>query len=187
MKNKKNIISLSGDLAAGKGTISEILIQDLNYGIYRNGAYARKLAADMGLNITSFNEYLAEHPEIDMQIEKSAAEYAKDHNNFIIDARLGWYAVPESFKVYLKVDIDEAARRAFYDENRKSTENFATIEEYKQDMIKRFNLENERYWNLYHVHKEDMTNYDLVVDTTNITPQEAAEIIKREYSKWLEA
>ena len=41
---KKNIISLAGDLAAGKGTVSEILIKDLNYGIYRNGEYARKLA-----------------------------------------------------------------------------------------------------------------------------------------------
>jgi len=184
--NKKNIISLSGDLAAGKGTVSEILIKDLNYGIYRNGAYARKLAADMGLDITSFNSYLAEQPEIDMQIEKSAAEYAKDHDNFIIDARLGWYAVPESFKVYLKVDIDEAARRAFFDENRKKTENFITVEEQKEDMIKRFNLENERYWKLYNVHKEDMSNYDLVVDTTNITAQEAAEIIKKEYFKWLE-
>ena len=184
--NKKNIISLSGDLAAGKGTVSEILIKDLNYGIYRNGAYARKLAADMGLDITSFNSYLSEHPEIDMQIEKSAAEYAKDHDNFIIDARLGWYAVPESFKVYLRVDIDEAAKRAFEDTKRKNTENLATIEEQKQDMIRRFNLENERYWNLYHVRKEDMSNYDLVVDTTNITPQEAAEIIKREYFKWLE-
>ena len=30
--NKKNIIALSGDLAAGKGTVSEILIKDLNYG-----------------------------------------------------------------------------------------------------------------------------------------------------------
>ena len=179
--NKKNIISLSGDLAAGKGTVSEILIKDLNYGIYRNGAYARKLAADMGLDITSFNSYLAEHPEIDMQIEKSAAEYAKDHDNFIIDARLGWYAVPESFKVYLRVDIDEAARRAFEDQKRKDVENLATVEEQKQDMIRRFNLENERYWKLYNVRKEDMSNYDLVVDTTNITPQEVAEIIKKEY------
>jgi chloramphenicol 3-O-phosphotransferase len=32
-----------------------------------------------------------------------------------------------------------------------------------------------------------MANYDLVVDTTNITPQEVAEIIKREYFKWLES
>ncbi len=183
---KKNIISLSGDLAAGKGTVSDILIKDLNYGIYRNGEYARKLARDMGLNITSFNAYLGEHPEIDMKIEKSATEYAKEHDNFIIDARLGWYAVPESFKVYLRVDIDEAAKRAFEDEKRKGTEEFSSIEEQKQDLITRFNLENERYWKLYHVHKEDMSNYDLVIDTTKLTPQEVAEIIKREYFKWLE-
>lgn len=185
--NKKNIIALSGDLAAGKGTVSELLIKDLNYGIYRNGAYVRKLASDMGLDITSFNKYLASHPEIDIQIEKSAAEYAKDHDNFIIDARLGWYAVPESFKVYLKVDIDEAARRAFEDKKRKETESFATVEEQKQDLIKRFNSENERYWKLYHVHKEDMSNYDLVIDTTNKTPKEVVEIIEKEYFKWQES
>ena len=77
---KKNIIALAGDLASGKGTVSEILIKDLNYGIYRNGEYARKLAKDMGLDITSFNAFLAEHPEIDLQIEKSASEYAKNHD-----------------------------------------------------------------------------------------------------------
>ena len=182
---KKNIISLAGDLASGKGAVSEILIKDLNYGIYRNGEYARKLARDKGLDITSFNAYLAEHPEIDVQIEKSAAEYAKDHDNFIIDARLGWYAVPESFKVYLKVDIDVAAQRAFNDEKRKSTENFLTVEEQKADMQRRYKLENERYWKLYHVHKEDMSNYDLVIDTTLQTPQEIADEIKRKYFKWL--
>lgn len=183
---KRNIISLAGDLAAGKGTVSKILIKDLDYGIYRNGEYARKLARDMGLDITSFNAYLVDHPEIDLQIEKSASEYAKDHDNFIIDARLGWYAVPESFKVYLRVDIDVAAQRAFNDLNRKSSESFATVEEQKVDMQKRFKMENERYWNLYHVRKEDMSNYDLVVDTTNLTPEEVAEEIKREYTKWLE-
>ncbi len=181
---KKNIISLAGDLAAGKGTVSEILIKDLNYGIYRNGAYARKLAKEKGLDITSFNAYLAEHPEIDLQIEKSAFEYAKDHDNFIIDARLGWYAVPESFKVYLKVDIDVAAQRAFNDAKRKSTEAFETVEEQKADMQKRYKMENDRYWKLYKVHKEDMSNYDLVVDTTELTPKEVAEIIEREYAKW---
>ena len=182
---KKNIISLAGDLAAGKGTVSEILIKDLNYGIYRNGEYARKLARDMGLDITSFNAFLAEHPEIDLQIEKSASEYAKEHDNFIIDARLGWYAVPESFKVYLRVDIDVAAQRAFNDPNRKSTESFATVEEQKADMIRRYKLENERYWKLYHVRKDDMSNYDLVIDTTQLAPEQIAKKIMDEYEKWL--
>ena len=114
---KKNIISLAGELSSGKGTVSKILMQDLNYGIYRNGDYFRKLAKEKGMTVTEFNEYVSNYPEIDIQIENSAKEYAKDHNNFIIDARLGWYAVPESFKVYLKVDIEVAAKRAFNNED----------------------------------------------------------------------
>ena len=50
--------------------------------------------------------------------------------------------------------------------------------------MKRYKMENERYWNLYHVRKEDLSNYDLVIDTTNLTPKETAEKIKEEYIKW---
>ena len=182
---KKNIITIAGDLASGKSRVTDILRQDLNYEIYRNGEYVRKLAKEKGLNITSFNEYLKDHPEIDQQIEKSAAEYAKTHDNLIVDARLGWYAIPNSFKIYLKVDIDVAAKRAFEDENRKETEKFDTIEEQKADMIRRYKLENERFFKLYGVRKEDMSNYDLVVDTTNSTVEKTAKLIEEEYRKWL--
>ena len=98
----------------------------------------------------------------------------------------GWYAVPESFKVYLKVDIDVAAKRAFEDAMRKSSEKFDTVEKQKQDMQKRYKLENERYWELYGVRKEDESNYDLVIDTTNLTPEQVADKIEQEYIKWLE-
>lgn len=184
---KRHIISICGDLASGKGTVSKILSDDLNYGVYKNGEYFRSLAKEHGMDVTSFNKYVESHPEIDIAIEKSAGEYAEKNDNFIIDARLGWYAVPESFKVYLKVDLDESAKRAFNDPNRKSSENFATIEEQKEDIKKRFEMENLRYWNLYHVRKDDMSNYDLVIDTTSLTPNEVANIIKKEYFKWLES
>lgn len=182
---KKHIISLGGELASGKGAVSKILQEKLNYTIYRNGEYFRKLAKEANMDVTAFNKYVENHPEIDRQIENSASEYAKNHDNIIIDARLGWYAVPESFKIYLRVDIDVASKRAFNDQNRKSTEKFATIEEQKQDLIKRYNLENERYWNLYKVHKEDERNYDLVIDTTHHTPEEVADLIIKEYNQWL--
>lgn len=182
---KKEIISIAGELASGKGAVSSILVEKLNYGIYRNGEYFRKLAKEHNMDVTTFNMYVDKHPEIDIQIEKSAAEYAKTHTKFIIDARLGWYAVPESFKIYLTVDIDEAARRAFNDAKRKETENFNSIEEQKQDLVKRYTLENERYFKLYNVRKEDLSNYDLVLDTTNNTPEEIANKIIDEYKKWL--
>ena len=76
------------------------------------------------------------------------------------------------------------AKRAFYDVNRKSTENFNTIEEQKNNIILRFNLENKRYFNLYGVHKEDLKNYDLIIDTTNLAPEQVAEMIYNEYINW---
>ena len=182
---KKNIISISGELASGKSTIIKLLMEDLGYTVYRNGEYFRNLAKEHNMSVTEFNLYVEDHPEIDRQIENSASIYAKDHDNFIIDARLGWYAVPESFKVYVTVDIDEAAKRAFNDPDRKETENFATVEKQKEDILKRYKLENERYFNLYGVHKEDLSNYDFVIDTTNISADEAKEKIKEEYFKWL--
>ena len=183
---KRKIISIAGDLGSGKTTVTKLMQRDLGYEIYRNGAYFRKLAVEQGMSVTEFNEYVVDHPEIDRQIEQSASEYAKDHDEFIIDARLGWYSVPESFKVYLKVDIDESARRAFNDPDRKESESFATIEEQKADIQKRFELENKRYFELYGVHKEDLNNYDFVFDTTNHTPEEVNAAILEAYKKWLE-
>ncbi len=184
--SKKKIISIAGDLSSGKTTVTRLMQETLGYEIYRNGEYFRKLAVESGMSVTEFNEYVKGHPEIDRQIEQSAKEYAETRENLIIDARLGWYAVPQSFKVYLRVDIEEAAKRAFLDPNRKKTENFASVEEQKADLIKRFNLENERYFNLYGVHKEDMANYDFVLNTTALKPEEVNQKIIEAYKAWLE-
>ena len=54
---KKHVISIAGDLASGKGTVSTILAERLNYGVYRNGEYFRKLAKEMNMDITTFNKY----------------------------------------------------------------------------------------------------------------------------------
>ncbi len=182
---KRKIISIAGDLGSGKTTVTKLMQEDLKYEIYRNGTYFRKLAVEHGMSVTEFNEYVKDHPEIDRQIEQSAKEYAENHENLIIDARLGWYAVPESFKVYLTVNIDEAARRAFYDPDRKDSENCDTLEEQKADLKKRFTLENARYFGLYGVHKEDLSNYDFILDTTELKPEEVSRKIIEAYNKWL--
>ena len=181
---RKNIISITGDLASGQSTVSKMLAEDLGYYLYRNGAYFRELAIENGMSVTEFGEYVQKHPEIDMKIERSATEYAKDHDNIVIDAKMGWYAVPESFKVYLKVDIDIAAKRAFADPNRKRSDSLPTLEAQKADMIKRTQNDLSRYYHLYNVHRDDMSNYDFILDTGNLRPEEVLERIKEEYIKW---
>lgn len=181
---KKNIITIAGDLASGKGTVAKILAKELGFEIYSNGHYFRELAKQNGMSVTEFNEYVESHPEIDQKIEKSAKEYTDIHDNLIIDARLGFFVVKNSFNVYLKVDIDEAARRAFNDEKRRDTENFESLEDHKKDLIKRFNLENERYYKIYGVRKDDLKNYHEVIDTTNLTAEEVANIIIEKFNIW---
>jgi cytidylate kinase len=182
---KRKIISMAGDLGSGKSTVANMICEKLSYPIHKNGDYFRKLGMEMGMSVTEFNEYVKSHPEIDNQIENSARKAADENENLVIDARLGWYAVPESFKVYLTVDIDESARRAFNDPDRKLSENFSTLEEQKADIQKRFALENNRYFELYGVHKEDLNNYDFVLDTTNLMPEEVNAKIIEAYNKWL--
>ena len=181
---KKNIITIAGDLASGKGTVSKIISEKLGFEIYSNGIYFRKLAKEYNMSVTEFNEYVNTHEEIDRNIEKSAKEYTDIYDNLVVDARLGWYVVENSFNVYLKVDIDEAAKRAFNDKKRRDTEKFESIEEHKKDLIKRFELENKRYFKLYGVRKEDLNNYHEVIDTTNLLPEEVATIIIEKFNLW---
>ena len=181
---RKDVISITGGLASGQSTVSKMLAEELNYNLYRNGESFRKMAIERGMSVTEFGEYIEDHPEVDRQIEKSATEYANTHKNIVIDAKMGWYAVPESFKVYLRVDIDIAAKRAFADPNRKRSENLPTLEAQKEDMIRRTKNDLARYYKLYNVHRDDMSNYDFVLDTGNLKPEEVLEKIKEEYEKW---
>ncbi len=186
MAEKKHIITITGDHASGQGTLSNNLQEKLNYEIYRNGQYVRKLAAEKGMSIVEFQTFLNEHPDLDREIEKSAANYASTRDNLIIDAKLGWYAIPESFKIYLKVDIEIAVKRAFEDASRKETEPFASLEEARNKILYRHREETNRWKEEYGVNRDDMSNYDLVLDTTELTPQEVCNTVLDAYNKWLE-
>ena len=183
---KKHIITITGDHASGQGTLTRFLQEELGYEVYRNGQYVRELEKKMGMSITEFQVYLNEHPDLDREIEKSASDYANKHDFLFFDAKLGWYAVPDSFKVYLKVDIDVAVKRAFLDPNRKSTEPFKDIEEAKKLILYRYQEENKRWKEEYGIQREDMSNYDFVLDTTHLTPEEVKEQVKEAYFRWLE-
>jgi cytidylate kinase len=45
-------------------------------------------------------------------------------------------------------------------------------------------MENERYFNLYGIHKEDKNNYDLVIDTSDKTPEQVKNEILKQYKLW---
>ena len=63
----------------------------------------------------------------------------------------------------------------------------ANLLEEKKNNKTRENLEEvtRGYFNLYNVRKDDMDNYDFVIDSTDKTPLEVKELILLEYNNWL--
>lgn len=179
----KEKISLAGDLGSGKSTVSKILIEALGAEYYSTGAIVRGIAEKHGMSVVEFNKYMETHPEIDHEIDDGIAALSEVDRLLIIDSRMAWHFTKGTFKVYLSTDIETSALRIM-SANRKG-EHAASLEETVADTRARRESEKKRYLEQYGVDIKDLTNYDLVVDTTVATPDEVAKCIIDAFHEWL--
>ena len=168
-------ISLAGDLGSGKSTVGKILGERFGAEIVSIGRLQRKMASDLGMDTCDFNRYQESHPEFDKILDGKLAEYEKKEGNYIFDSRLAWHFVPSSFAVYLKCDREEAARRIIG--AKRDDESYEDEKQALERLFLRRASEKERYLDFYGVDITDMNNYDLVIDTTDRSPEAVAEEI----------
>lgn len=168
-------ITITGDLYSGKSCAGKAISEKFDYTYYSVGVLQRKLAVEKGMSITDYNTYVFNN-KLDKEIDDKTIEIGKEKDNFIFDARLAWNFIPDSFKIYLKVDIDIAVDRSMTSERGKS-ENYSSRSDAKDHISKRRELEVSRFRSLYNVDIEEEKNYDLVIDTSCITAEEVIEKI----------
>ncbi|MBR1676023.1 MAG: cytidylate kinase family protein [Clostridia bacterium] len=178
---KRFRISIAGDIASGKSTLIPLLTERYNAEVISAGKFIRQFAEELGMSIVEFNEYQKLHPEYDKKLDSKVAEYSEIDGDFIFDSRLAWHFVPDSFSVYVKCDLDVAAER-MYNANREK-EKYESVEKAKEAIISRRKAEVERYKKFYGLDVGDLSNYDLVIDSTKASPEELAEIIIENWKK----
>jgi cytidylate kinase len=177
--NCKKIISITGDLGSGKSTVSNLLQKRLGYDYIYTGKIQREIANRYNMTTLELNKYAETHPEIDSEIDDTFKSL-NDSSHVIVDSRLAWFFIPKSFKVYLKTDIAVSARRIAADKQRKN-EKYLSEEEAINNILARKESENKRYRELYGADCSDFSNFDLIIDTSFITAEEAAEQIAEKY------
>jgi cytidylate kinase len=174
-------ITITGGLYSGKSTVAKAISEALDYTYFSVGDLQRKLAVEKGMSITEYNKYMLQN-KLDHEVDNRTAEIGKEKDNFIFDARLAWHFIPDSFKIYLKVDLDVAVERSMKDERGKS-EKYASKEEAQKNIIERRRLEVSRFKDIYNIDINQESNYDLVIDTSNISMEgvikEAIEKVRR--------
>lgn len=177
-------ITLTGNLGSGKTTICNIL-KEKGYEIVSTGKIFREIAEEKNVSVIELNEMAKSDRSIDDLLDHKTAELGKELDNVVFDSRLAWNFVPESFKVFLLVDTDEAAKRVFKDSER-NAESYASVEEAKAGLVNRAGLEKARFQDLYHINYYNAVNYNLVIESTMAKPEEIAEEIIRQFQLYKE-
>ena len=171
------IISFNGDHGSGKSTMAKSVAEELGFERYYMGKIFRDLAKEKGMTLEELHVYMVDNPEVDTMVDNYLVDLAKKEDNFVVESRTAWHFIPKSLKIYLKIDDEEAAKRIYFElqkENeRNEGKNLDTIDKVRESIIKRKEMDDERYMKFYGINIRNDKNYDLVIDTTNLSIEES--------------
>ncbi len=105
------IITISGIAGSGKSTVAKLLAKKLNYKHYSIGDFMRELAKERGTTLLELSKEAEKDKSIDKELDKKQTELGKTKDNFVIDSRLGFHFIRNSKKIFLEVQLNEAAKR----------------------------------------------------------------------------
>lgn len=188
--DKKHIITIAGKLGSGKSSTAKMLANLLDYQHYSTGDFMRLIAKEKGVSLGELSVMGETDSSIDKELDDHNIEIGKKEN-IILDSRLGFYFIPDSFKVFLELDPEIASERILEDKkinpNRHAEASLFDTKEHIIESIKnRLLSERKRYKDLYGI--DDHTgyeNFDLVIDTSKIPVEEVSQKIIEEYNNWL--
>jgi cytidylate kinase len=153
------LLTVSGPAGSGKSTTAAGLAEALDLEHVSGGDIFRELAAERGYSPVEFNELAEEDEGIDRDLDRRLYEIARDRDEVVIESRLaGWLAPDADFRLWLDAPIDVRAAR-IADREEKS------IAQAREETRRRERSERKRYAAYYDIPIDDLSIYDLVVNT----------------------
>lgn len=170
------IITLSGLAGAGKSTIKNLLAEELGLKKYSVGDMRGKMAEDRGMTIDELNALGETEAFTDKDVDGFQEKLGQTEDNFVIDGWLSWYFIPKSIKIFLSVDPAVGAERIFGDRKESSNRNdeplYKDVTETREILKKRVESNINRYKKWYGVDFLNLSQYDLVIDTSHLATDE---------------
>lgn len=185
---KKQIITIAGRPGSGKSTTAKTVAAKLGYEHFSSGDLFRAIGRERGLDVLQTNLTSEQNTEIDYLVDQRLRDIGKTEDLKVIDSRTAWHWIPNSFKVFLDLDLKSAAKRILdnTDKQRLSSENMTKDPaEYAKVLQARLDSEAKRYKALYDIDPYDMDNYDLVIDTAQNNIEQVVELVLSGYEDWL--
>lgn len=187
---KKHIITIAGRPGSGKSTSSKAIATQLGYQHFSSGDLFRAIGKERGIDINQANILAEKEKEIDQLVDQRLRDIGMNDDKKVIDSRLAWHWIPNSFKVYLDLDLEAAAVRILksMDTERRENEHIPDDpRKYASLLQERLDSETRRYKSLYDINPYEHDNYDLVIDTAANSPDEVIQQILEGFQEWLKS
>lgn len=162
-------VAISGDIGTGKSTLARLLSEKLNWEYISAGNYFRDWYKAQGMDVSKV--YGIPEDE-DRKMEADFKREMAEKSDTIFESRLaGWLAkdYPQTLKVLCVVDPGEANKRVAKRDSVSIEEAEKLSNQRAKDLVDKFNK-------LYGVSDYlDPKYFDLVIDTTNLKPEQVLE------------
>jgi len=167
---EKMKITIAGKPGSGKSTIAKLLAKKLNFSHYSVGDFMRDMAKKRDISLLELSKLSEQNASIDKELDKMQKKLNQE-DNFVIDSRIGFHFIPDSKKIFLDVDLSEGAKRIFEHLRPEEKEN-NHIKQTIKNIKKRIISEKMRYKKYYNLDHYDPKHFNLIINTTNLTPKD---------------
>jgi CMP/dCMP kinase len=183
---KKEIITIAGSLGSGKSSTARAVASSLGFQHFSSGDFFRQLAVERGESIEAMNISAEVQRNIDLKVDELIQDMYRSDQKLVIDSRMAWHWMPDSFKVFLVLDPDTAAERIFHhlQQEGRMSEEAKSVREVRDSIDRRFASEQKRYATLYGVNVTDALNFDVVVNTKHNNLNSVTAIVSAAYQAW---
>ncbi|MCL7416365.1 MAG: AAA family ATPase [Halalkalicoccus sp.] len=166
------LLTVSGPPGSGKSTAATGLADALGYEHISGGDVFRELAAEHGLSLSEFNALAEEDDTIDRDLDRRLRELAAEREDLVLESRLaGWMAAEHAdLRVWLNAPVEVRATRIADREDK-------PVEQAKSETITRAQSEASRYEEYYGIDINDLSIYDLAVNTARWGPGETTDLL----------
>ncbi len=160
-------ITISGPPGSGKTTACNRLSEVLGLKAVIFGKIFREIAAEKNISLVELGKLAEEDPSIDKNIDERILETARENEDIILESRLSAYMLSRNgipaFKIYIEASPEVRMERIGIREG-------DTLEKAVSDTLERQASEAKRYMMYYGIDINDMSVYDLIINTDNLDP-----------------
>lgn len=169
------LLTISGLPGSGTTTISRMLAEYYEVELISSGEIFRRMAREKGMSLSEFGAMAEKNASIDLDIDRNQKAIAHSHDNIILESRLAGHmaqGVPNALKVWIKAPLLTRVQRIQRREKSLSFDNELekTVEREKSEAL--------RYKNYYGININDLSIYDIVIDSAKWNQYQTLDILR---------